>query len=223
MSKSAIRRMWVMVVMVLGMLALAAPAAWATEFSVNNTNDAPDANTTDGVCDSNSEVEGNQCTLRAAIREANAQGAADVINVPAGTYTLTIKGAGEDTSATGDLDIKEDLTINGAGAASTKVEGDAGFDDTIFENHSGASGTNTTLTGLTITGGSANDGGGIRNFATLTISDSTITGNSSSDTSVNSGGGGIYNDGTLTVFDSTISDNTASLDGGGITATSTEL
>ena len=56
---------------------------------------------------------------RAAIQEANALTGADVIQVPAGVFTLNIAGAGEDASATGDLDITEDLTLIGAGAAST--------------------------------------------------------------------------------------------------------
>jgi CSLREA domain-containing protein len=64
------------------------------------------------------------CSLREAIRAANADAAvdtcvagsgADVITLPAGTYTLTI--AGEETAASaGDLDITDDLSISGAGA-----------------------------------------------------------------------------------------------------------
>ena len=52
-----------------------------------------------------------------------------------------------------------------------------------------------TLAKLTISGGAEFYGGGIRInvYATLSISDSTITGNSGED------GGGIYNDGTLTI------------------------
>src|SRR3712207_6210533 len=71
MSKSTIRRMGVMVVMVLGMLALASPAAWATDFVDNSTADDADANTLDNVCDSNASWSGEQCTLRAAIEQAN--------------------------------------------------------------------------------------------------------------------------------------------------------
>jgi hypothetical protein len=35
--------------------------------------------------------------------------------------------------ATGDLDIAEDLTINGAGAGQTVIKGGAGWDDRIFD------------------------------------------------------------------------------------------
>ncbi len=47
------------------------PAHAATTFTVNKTGDAGDSNIGDTVCDS-SDKSGNQCTLRAAIQEANA-------------------------------------------------------------------------------------------------------------------------------------------------------
>lgn len=79
----------------------------------------------------------------------------------------------------------------------------------------------TTLKGLTITGGSvAGDGGGVRatGSANLTIEDSVITGNSTSNT--NGMGGGIsLLTGDLTLTNSTVSDNSTSgnvSSGGGI-------
>src|SRR5512135_2739983 len=57
----------------------------------------------------------NDCSLRGAVIAANQHVGADVINVPAGTYTLAIAGAGEDQAASGDLDITDDLSIVGAG------------------------------------------------------------------------------------------------------------
>jgi CSLREA domain-containing protein len=68
------------------------------------------------------------CSLREAIQAANTDAAVDactagsgddVITLPAGTYTLLLTGAGENANATGDLDILNNLTIDGAGAAST--------------------------------------------------------------------------------------------------------
>lgn len=47
----------------------------------------------------------------------------DTIVVPVGTYTLSIAGAGEDANASGDLDITANLTINGAGGATTIIDG----------------------------------------------------------------------------------------------------
>ena len=66
-------------------------------------------------------------------------------------------------------------------------------------------------------------GGGLyilSNAGTLTVSNSTLSGNTASDNtfsgSTQFGGGGIYNAGALTVSNSTLSGNTTSRDGGGI-------
>jgi hypothetical protein len=75
---------------------------------------------------------------------------------------------------------------------------------------------------MTIEGGRdfSNDGGGISNAGTLSVVDSTISGNEAEGTGgiTFGGGGGIYNTttGILTVTDSTISNNTGSEGGGGI-------
>jgi hypothetical protein len=56
----------------------------AATFSVNETGDQGDASAGDGVCDRDGVTPGSQCTLRAAIEEANALGGADNIhfNIP---------------------------------------------------------------------------------------------------------------------------------------------
>src|SRR3989442_3563837 len=102
------------------------PLAAAT-FTVNDTADAVDAAPGNGSC----ATAGGTCTLRAAIQEANAHTGADTIMVPAGTYLLTIPGRGEDAAVTGDLDITDDVTITGAGADSTIVDGNR--IDRLFE------------------------------------------------------------------------------------------
>src|SRR6266496_2154490 len=87
--------------------------ALAAGFTVTKTTD-----TNDGTCDAD-------CSLREAIRAANLAPGADTINVPAGTYQLTIANAGgtnEDNNATGDLDVLGSLTIQGAGAGSTIIQ-----------------------------------------------------------------------------------------------------
>jgi len=70
------------------------------------------------------------CSLREAIQAANTDSAvdgctagsgADTITLPAGYYTLTIAGANEEDNATGDLDILDDLTINGDGEGYTVI------------------------------------------------------------------------------------------------------
>jgi hypothetical protein len=67
-----------------------------------------------------------------------------------------------------------------------------------------------TITNTTLSGNSANFGGGIRDFGgTVTVTGSTLSGNSANL------GGGIASDGTLTVSNSTLSGNSA-ISGGGI-------
>ncbi len=67
---------------------------------------------------------------------------------------------------------------------------------------------NNSSTGITA------NGGGISNFAIMTIAHSTLTGNEVFGASASTLGGGLINVDTLTVFDSTISENTASQGGG---------
>ena len=159
-------------------LALAPPGRAAT-FVVNSTTDAVDAVPGDGVCATGAGV----CTLRAAVQETNALAGADIITLPAGTYTVTIAGA-EDAAAAGDLDVTDAVTINGAGALSTIVDG--GALDRVFDLRGGAG---TTLSGLTVQNGNpgGNHGGGIRNVVPLTLSAVTVSGNSTTER-----GGGIH-------------------------------
>lgn len=162
------------------------------------------ADTNDGVCDAD-------CSLREAIIAANASGGADVITLPAGHYTLTIPGVSEDAGATGDLDILGDLTINGAGASTTIVDG--GALDRVF--HIVASATVVTFNDLTITGGFLpfSNGGGLLNEGTATLNNCTISANANP----NGDGGGLYNDFVMTITGSTVSGNTSTNgDGGGV-------
>jgi hypothetical protein len=82
--------------------------------------------------------------------------------------------------------------------------------------------SNSTISGNTANGSSSSSGGGIYigSTSTITVNNTTITGNYSTYL-----GGGIYNDGTLNVNNSTISENRSVALGGGIyneyTATAT--
>src|SRR5437763_842708 len=98
--------------------AVFAPHAGARQFTVNSIEDAVDVHPGDGICATESGV----CTLRAAIQESNALPGADEVIVPGAVYLLTIGGAGEDCSATGDLDITDDLLVLGAGPKVTIVD-----------------------------------------------------------------------------------------------------
>ena len=187
---------------------LAALPAWAdTTFTVDSANDAPDADPGDGAC----STAAGECTLRAAIEEANNLDGDDVVGFePSVEDTITLGGS--------NLLIGSNLKIEGPGADKLSVDAD-GL-SRVFNVESGT----VEISGLTITGGKAEDGstdicseadngGGIFNEATLTLSDSTISRSTSE-----CGGGGIYNRGTLTVSNSTISDNTTThaSAGGGI-------
>lgn len=114
-------------------LGLSAAPLHAATWTVNSTADAPDRNTSNGVCDA--EVGGGQvvCTLRAAMMQAAAN---DVIQLAAGaTYTLTRpRFAAEPDAWGGDLNVQVTaLTIQGPllGARPT-IRAEAGFNDRLI-------------------------------------------------------------------------------------------
>jgi CSLREA domain-containing protein len=162
------------------------------------------ADSNDGACTV------SLCSLRDAIIAANVSGGADIITLPAGTYTLTIAGQNEDAAATGDLDVTGSVTINGAGAATTIIDG--GAIDRVFHVLSGTAVINnvTIRNGLAASGG----GGGILNagVASLTLNTVTVTANH---TGIGGAGAGIFNNGVLALANSTITGNGAGGGGGG--------
>lgn len=147
-------------------------------------------------------------SLRAAIEQANLDPARDTIALaPSITGTITLSSALPDLST--------DLTVDGPGAAVlTVARGDAPG-TAAFRIFTVAAGAEVTISGLTITGGrvfggSNSVGGGISNSGTLTVSNSTLSGNSTYRVSGPGSGGGINNSGALTVISSTFSGNSAS-------------
>jgi hypothetical protein len=115
----------------------------------------------------------------------------------AGTYALSLGELAID-DATGKLTIMSD-----GGPATIDAQGASG----VFEVFAGSE---VVFQGLTITGGSADSGGGLYNGGKATLTASTLSGNSAPR------GGGIFNTGaaTLTVTGSTLCDNKAGTGGG---------
>jgi hypothetical protein len=157
-----------------------------------------------------------QTSLREAVCAANNTAGADTINLPAGTYTLTRIGQSEDLAATGDLDINDSLAINGAGAASTIIDGNN--TDAVFDTYNALSSTTINMSNLTIqhgnpTGSAFEGGGGIyvKNTVTMSLDHVNVLNNTA-----NTSGGGIWNEGSLTISNSTVSGNQANGEGGGI-------
>src|SRR5215212_1348882 len=159
------------------------PVAAAANFVVNSNADKEDASPRDGVCETATPGE---CTLRAAIQEANALAGSDTISIPAGTYTLSIAGTGEDAAATGDLDITESLTINGAGMGKTIL--DAGDLDREFHVHSGT----LTLSDLTVQNGLADPGGALLVSRSSSITRVSFLNNRSTSDGSNGTGGAVF-------------------------------
>src|SRR5204863_9800730 len=78
-------------------------------FTVNTVLDTVDVNPGDGLARDAS----GRTSLRAAVMEANALAGADSINLPAGTYALTLPGAEENGGRTGDPDGTRALAVVG--------------------------------------------------------------------------------------------------------------
>ena len=144
----------------------------------------------------------------------NAAAGGDTIIIPAGTIRL-ITLAEEDANATGDLDIHKDLTIQGAAAGSTIIDGD-GRSDRVFDIFAPATVTisNVTIRNAFPLGGIGGGGGGIRNAGTLTLTNVTVSGNRAfgfpqvAGGTVDVTGGGILNTSTMTLTNVTVSART---------------
>jgi uncharacterized repeat protein (TIGR02543 family) len=162
---------------------------------------------------------GSPCTLTEALSEATT---GDTIDLAAGTYQ---PASGTSFTIAISLTIQPTTTgttviLKGNGSTVLLVNSSvaATISEMTIEGGTGPSGgggidNNGTLTveNSTISGNTATYGGGIENDGTATIEDSTIPGNSGAVY-----GGGIDNNGPLTIEDSTISGNSTSSSGGGI-------
>ena len=203
---------------VVAVCAMAVPTFATTVFDVDRTDDSAIATSCTAAP--------NDCSLRGAIIAANATVGSDTINLPAGTYTLAIAGAGEDMAASGDLDIRDDVTIAGAGAATTVIDG-AMLDRVIHSDPAGT-GISVAIHDVTIQHGKTvaisfvlADGGAVRNGTPSTLGGNvggtlTLTNVVVKDSTSERAGAGIGNSGTLMLFHTTVSGNVSDTNGGGI-------
>jgi CSLREA domain-containing protein len=203
-----------LVFLALGLALAASPPAPGADltFTVNTTEDGADANPGDGIC----ATSGGTCTLRAAVMESNHTASGTVeVRVPANAspYVLTIPPSEPGGEASGHLKVTREVTITGAGAQHTIVDGNGSV--RLFEVFA-----TSTLSGLTIKNGLATgSGGGVyAEGVTVTLSRCVVTGNTASG---NGGvGGGIASSlmTTLVLDRSTVSANSAAQYGGGVSA-----
>ena len=211
-----------LVVILIGGAAFPISVRAASIITVNST---ADNTTADGAC-----------TLREAITNANDNAA---------TYGDCIAGSGNDTIffhnslGTAVITLGSQLPNITYGGSGLTIDGDnritlSGNDSVrvFFVNSSAL----LTLQNISVTHGSATDGGGLFNYGTVTIIHSEFSNNSAtrgggvansnvsatltishsafSNNSASSDGGGILNVGTLTIANSTFSNNSANYGGG---------
>lgn len=168
---------------------------------------------------------GAGCALREAVQAANTDAAfggcpagtagEDTIVLPAGTYALSIASTNEDANADGDLDVEDDVTIQGAGATTTTIDQTVS-DRVIHVESAGFPDFTAAMTGVTVTGGDVTgDGGGIQNVDNvIQLVDVHVTGNTATGV-----GGGIKNDeddAVLVMKQGAITANSTDSEGGGL-------
>lgn len=161
------------------------------------------ADTNDGVCNAD-------CSLREAIVAANGAAGSDLVAFAgAFTHQLTITGGDENSSATGDLDVSQALTITGNGSGNTILQAGTttsnGIDKVLSINPTFVFPFATSISGVTVRFGR----------------------NQSSFSGDGFGGGFDWEGsgtGTLSVSNSIITDNrTTDGDGGGVTITNSSV
>jgi CSLREA domain-containing protein len=158
----------------------------------------------------NGPINGDGCTLREAIQNANdnddtytdcaAGSGADTITFSGGISQITLS----DTNQTGDLSVNENLTISQA------ITLDGGGKNRIFVIGGGAT---LTLQNVTLQNGHTSGGGGavLINNGNLTLVNSNLKNNHA-----DFDGGAINGSGALTITNTIFDTNTAGRDGGAI-------
>ncbi|MGA8108612.1 MAG: hypothetical protein WB974_04215, partial [Acidobacteriaceae bacterium] len=204
-------------------------------FNVTTANDEDDA----GACGQDSTVTSGAgpdgvLSLREAVCEANNVAGTSVINVPAGTYALSIStypggSGGTASSQSGELQVGiasgTNISIVGAGQNETIIEQTDGIDRIIEQDELGTGGIPVSISDLTLEngalttgldwqlgGGGAIFGGGVGGDD-LTLTNVALSSNSVASAGglniYGNGGALYYGGGTLSVTSSTFSGNSA--------------
>ncbi len=146
-----------------------------------------------------------------SLREAVLFASLDTLGISAITFDEHVFPAPKTITLTGSAleltyNTTETISIEGPGAGVTI---DGGGRSRVFQIDAGVT---ASISGLTITGGNAvQGGGGLFNEGTVTLTNCTVSGDSAET------GGGLYNNvGTATLTNCTVSDNTAAANGGGL-------
>lgn len=179
-----------------------------TEFTVTTPADEVDVRPGNGICETASKA----CSLRAAIQEANRVPEQQAITVPAGPYDLSIPPGNESgvdpDDARGDLDLLDDVIIEGINSATVIVDGKDL--SRIFEV---VPGVTAIIRRMIIRNGTDAGGGGVEVISgSLTLDTVTVAENV---------GSGIYvfgSNSVLDIRDSIIRNNIRKGDGGGISS-----
>ena len=167
---------------------------------VNKTED-----TNDGLC---SETD---CSIREAVITANSCSGTQTIQIPAGVYSLTRTGVDEEAADLGDLDLTDNVIIQGE--KGTIVDGHAA--DRIFDIKPGRE---VSISDLVLQNGQVTlFGSAIANQGNLTINHVVLQNNRQTDPSGNGGTIFTYDLGSsLNISNSSVINNSAVSDAGGL-------
>jgi hypothetical protein len=126
------------------------------------------------------------------------------------TIEFSVTGIIQLDGSLGQLEIDKDLTILGPGAGLLSIDAQGNSRVALIAGE-----ITVDLRGITLTGGSADQGGGLRvtDDATATLTDMIVQA-STATTSRYDAGGGIYNRGILTIVGSTVTGNRATVGSG---------
>src|SRR6266498_2913749 len=130
----------------------------------------------------------------------------DAIANAAPGETVDFSVSGTITLTSGELAIDKNLIISGPGASNLVIQRSTDTGTPNFRIFNVGSG-NVLISGVTVSNGRDDNGGGIYASGSLTTIDSTINNNSVTSGAGGAFGGGICNDGTLTLDHSVVKDN----------------